>query len=103
MVSLRNRFTNLLPLSPLCRSNMFSVKGLVESGSLTVLPSDYVCSTSPTDFVTQHKEEETIPIIDFSQLISSTPVERSKVVQDIGHACKEWSCFMVRKTTMHCK
>ncbi|KAI3803163.1 hypothetical protein L1987_31312 [Smallanthus sonchifolius] len=45
----------------------------------------------PTSFEVQ----DSIPIIDYSLLTSSTMNERSKVVQDIGKACEDWGCFML--------
>ncbi|KAK9270918.1 hypothetical protein L1049_026505 [Liquidambar formosana] len=73
--------------------NMSCVKGLLESGSLTSLPSEYAFPTSPDDI--KFSQEEVIPTIDFSLLTSGTPHQRSKVVQDIGEACCEWGFFMV--------
>jgi len=40
-------------------------------------------------------ETENIPTIDFSQLTSSNPNERSKAIQQLGDACRDWGFFMV--------
>lgn len=76
---------------------MFTVKGLVESGSLTSIPSNYHYSPSTPidngDFILS--ESETVPIIDFSMLTSGNPDQRSETVQDIAHACSEWGFFTV--------
>ncbi|CAK9163582.1 unnamed protein product [Ilex paraguariensis] len=72
---------------------MFSVKGLVEKGSLTSIPSKFVMASVPKQDILS--EVEVIPTIDFSQLTSGTPDQRSKVIHDIGSACREWGFFMV--------
>lgn len=72
---------------------MFSVKELVESGSLKSVPPNYVIAKSSGDCICS--EAETIPTIDFSLLTSGTPDQRSKAIQDIGNACREWGFFMV--------
>ncbi|PWA58886.1 oxoglutarate/iron-dependent dioxygenase [Artemisia annua] len=36
-----------------------------------------------------------VPIIDYSLLTSGTPNERSKVIQQLGNACKDWGCYML--------
>lgn len=72
---------------------MFSVKELVESGSLKSVPPNHVFAKSSSDYICS--EAETIPTIDFSLLTSGTPDQRSKAIQDIGNACREWGFFMV--------
>ncbi|KAI3803161.1 hypothetical protein L1987_31310 [Smallanthus sonchifolius] len=48
-------------------------------------------NSEPTSFEVQ----DSIPIIDYSLLTSSSANERSKAVQDIGKACEDWGCFML--------
>ncbi|GAV83244.1 2OG-FeII_Oxy domain-containing protein/DIOX_N domain-containing protein [Cephalotus follicularis] len=73
---------------------MAYVKGLVESKTLTSVPSKYVFrGIDAKEGISL--EAETIPTIDFSMLTSGTPDQRSKVIQDIGYACREWGFFMV--------
>lgn len=81
-------------------SKMVSVKDLAASTSTsTSIPSNYnhsSCTTThskadSTDLVV----EEEIPTIDFSLLTSSSPVQRSKIVQELGMACQDWGFFMV--------
>uniref|UniRef100_A0A6N2LR36 Fe2OG dioxygenase domain-containing protein n=1 Tax=Salix viminalis TaxID=40686 RepID=A0A6N2LR36_SALVM len=39
--------------------------------------------------------EASIPVIDYSLLISGTPGQRSKIVHELGRACQDWGFFMV--------
>ncbi|KAK7372991.1 hypothetical protein VNO80_06384 [Phaseolus coccineus] len=73
---------------------MFSVKELVESSTVTSVPSNYVCHKNPEDSMSYY-ETENIPTIDFHQLTSSDPSERSKAIQQLGDACRDWGFFMV--------
>ncbi|ESW13221.1 hypothetical protein PHAVU_008G178000 [Phaseolus vulgaris] len=73
---------------------MFSVKELVESSTTMSVPSNYVCHKTPEDSMLYY-ETENIPTIDFHQLTSSNPNERSKAIQQLGDACRDWGFFMV--------
>jgi len=73
---------------------MFSVKELVDSNSLRSVPSNYICLNNPEDSIL-YNETENIPTIDFSQFTSSNPNERSKAIQQLGNACRDWGFFMV--------
>lgn len=70
------------------------IKGLVESGYLNSIPPEYVFPSNLNDL-----EVEEVPTVDFSQLTAGTPDERSKAIQVIGKACREWGFFMVTFTT----
>lgn len=74
-----------------------SVKALADS-SIFSLPSTYY-ETLPSCYEktlnNPTEQEDSIPVIDFSLLTSADPEQRSKVVQDIGKACREWQGFMV--------
>ncbi|XP_061362139.1 2-oxoglutarate-dependent dioxygenase 19-like [Gastrolobium bilobum] len=72
---------------------MLSVKGLVDSNCPSSIPSNYLCLKNPDDSILY--ETENIPIIDFSQLNSSNPNERSKEIQKLGDACRDWGFFML--------
>ncbi|MED6197774.1 hypothetical protein PIB30_059840 [Stylosanthes scabra] len=80
-----------------------SVKKLAESSISSVvesIPSEYVYgkNNSNEDSIILGDEEAqntTIPTIDFSQLISSNPVDRSKAIQQLGYACSHWGFFML--------
>ncbi|KAJ1396087.1 Oxoglutarate/iron-dependent dioxygenase [Sesbania bispinosa] len=72
---------------------MFTVKGLVESSCLRSIPSNYISHKSPNDSLLH--ETHNIPTIDFSQLTSSNPSERSKATQQLGDACRDWGFFML--------
>ncbi|XP_044475994.1 2-oxoglutarate-dependent dioxygenase 19-like [Mangifera indica] len=73
---------------------MYCVKDLVESGgSLQSVPSKYIFPENPEDCIIS--DAETIPIIDFSLLTSASLKQRSKVIHELGTACREWGFFMV--------
>ncbi|KAF9610813.1 hypothetical protein IFM89_025054 [Coptis chinensis] len=85
--------TSLIPL-------MGYVKDLAtQSNKLGTIPSDYDYSTiRPEDYDTdQHvvAQEQVIPTIDFSLLASNSPKQRSRVIQDLANACRDWGFFMV--------
>ena len=44
--------------------------------------------------------QDSMPIIDYSLLTVGTADDRSKVVREIGRACQDWGCFMVRLCKM---
>lgn len=74
---------------------MYCVKDLVESGgSLQSVPSKYIFPENPEDCIIS--DAETIPIIDFSLLTSASLKQRSKVIHELGTACREWGFFMVQ-------
>ncbi|GAV79710.1 2OG-FeII_Oxy domain-containing protein/DIOX_N domain-containing protein [Cephalotus follicularis] len=76
-------------------TKMRYVKGLAEYPGLTSIPSAYTYTTTATDHATSDPEECSIPIIDFSLLVSGTPHQRSKIIHDLGKACQDWGFFMV--------
>ncbi|XP_057974539.1 2-oxoglutarate-dependent dioxygenase 19-like [Malania oleifera] len=71
------------------------VKGLVESGCLTSIPSKYVFPRKSGDDSMFSEAEAIIPTIDLSLLTGGTPYQRSKVIQDLANACLDWGFFMV--------
>ena len=71
---------------------MFSVKRLVESNNLSSIPSNYICRKDSISL----DETENVPTIDFSQLISSNPKDRSMAIQKLGDACRDWGFFLVQ-------
>jgi len=73
---------------------MFSIKELVESNCLKSVPSNYFCLKNPEDSILYY-EADNIPTIDFSQLTSSNLNERSKGIQQLGNACRDWGFFKV--------
>ncbi|EXB75599.1 putative 2-oxoglutarate/Fe(II)-dependent dioxygenase [Morus notabilis] len=79
-------------------ASMFSVKQLVESGFCAKsMPSKYVFPRSDDNSVVHYipDEAKVIPTIDFSLLTSGNPDQRSKVISDLGNACREWGFFML--------
>ncbi|KAI8532344.1 hypothetical protein RHMOL_Rhmol11G0207300 [Rhododendron molle] len=72
-----------------------SVKTLVETPGLTSIPSNYSYSTNPNESAGSNPDEDTFPIIDFSLLTSDDPHQRSKTIQDLDRACRDWGFFML--------
>ncbi|CAA2979677.1 Iron ascorbate family oxidoreductase [Olea europaea subsp. europaea] len=80
-----------LPQPSVEPSNINScVKILAESADLKSVPSKFSFIHDPTC-----SNSDSIPIIDFSLLISSNPDQRSKVIQELGKACNEWGFFVL--------
>lgn len=77
---------------------MSSVKELIETSCLTSIPSKYVLPPDPHDIIVS--EAEVIPTIDLSLFTSGTPDQRSNVIQELGHACREWGFFMVKRAIL---
>lgn len=76
---------------------MLGVKQLVESGCITTVPSNYVFRRSLDNYESGFTDqEEVIPVIDFSLLTCGNAEQRSKAIEDLGNACREWGFFMVR-------
>ncbi|KAG2680222.1 hypothetical protein I3760_11G088000 [Carya illinoinensis] len=81
---------------------MISIKQLAETrGDLTSIPTAYNFFTPNNDIhlpvVSDELYEDSIPTIDFSLLTSGTPEQRSKIVNDLGKACRDWGFFVVIK------
>ncbi|XP_031285646.1 protein DMR6-LIKE OXYGENASE 2-like isoform X1 [Pistacia vera] len=77
---------------------MTSVKDLAESPGLSSIPSAYTFRKNQNDqqsSISDPEPDDSIPIIDFSLLISSCPEQRYKIIHDLGKACQEWGFFMV--------
>ncbi|XP_042947662.1 2-oxoglutarate-dependent dioxygenase 19-like isoform X1 [Carya illinoinensis] len=79
---------------------MISIKQLAETrGDLTSIPTAYNFFTPNNDIhlpvVSDELYEDSIPTIDFSLLTSGTPEQRSKIVNDLGKACRDWGFFVV--------
>ncbi|KAL2513620.1 2-oxoglutarate (2OG) and Fe(II)-dependent oxygenase superfamily protein [Forsythia ovata] len=70
---------------------MASVKVLSESSVvLKSVPSKFNFENERTA-----SNSDSIPIIDFSLLISGHPDQRSKFIQELGKACQEWGFFIL--------
>lgn len=79
-------------------NKMTSVKDLAESPGLSSIPSAYAFRKDQNDqqsSISDPEPDDSIPIIDFSLLISSCPEQRYKAIHDLGKACQEWGFFMV--------
>nr|XP_016492746.1 PREDICTED: probable 2-oxoglutarate/Fe(II)-dependent dioxygenase [Nicotiana tabacum] len=73
-----------------------NVKKLAESPDLFI-PSNYVHSTinSGDSSATDLDDAISLPIVDFSLLISGDPHQRAKALHDLSNACRDWGFFMV--------
>ncbi|XP_040987753.1 2-oxoglutarate-dependent dioxygenase 19-like [Juglans microcarpa x Juglans regia] len=79
---------------------MISIKQLAETrGDLTSIPTAYNFCTLNNDIhlpvVSDELYEDSVPTIDFSLLTSGTPEQRSKIVNDLGKACRDWGFLVV--------
>ncbi|CAA0807353.1 2-oxoglutarate (2OG) and Fe(II)-dependent oxygenase superfamily protein [Striga hermonthica] len=72
-----------------------SVKQLSESPDLESIPPNYAYYTNPTDTIASDSADCPIPILDLSLLTSDEPQHRSRAVQALDKACREWGFFMV--------
>ncbi|KAG5226626.1 2-oxoglutarate/Fe(II)-dependent dioxygenase [Salix suchowensis] len=75
-------------------SKITSIKTLAESPGLTSIPATYAFTPDLYGQVTS-VPEGSIPVIDYSLLISGTPGQRSEIVHELGRACQDWGFFMV--------
>lgn len=78
---------------------MNSVKKLVETSTLTSIPSKYIYQSDCSDIIVSVDDE--IPTIDLSLLTYGTKDQQSTVVQEIENACREWGFFMVNMLIYH--
>ena len=79
------------------QTKVTSIKALAESGGLTSVPSEYAYATNRNDQADSDDPDHSIPTVDFSKLITSSPDQRSKVLHDLRRACEEWGFFMVHR------
>ncbi|KAH7524878.1 hypothetical protein FEM48_Zijuj06G0165900 [Ziziphus jujuba var. spinosa] len=77
------------------QNKMASIKELAESGGLTSVPSEYTFASNPNDQADQHDPDHSMPTIDFSLLMSTSPDQRAKILHDLRKACEEWGFFML--------
>ncbi|KAK6156804.1 hypothetical protein DH2020_011052 [Rehmannia glutinosa] len=66
------------------------VKVLAESSNLKSVPTQFTYSND-----SKGSYSDSIPIIDFSQLTSENPHQRSKALQELAKACEEWGFFVL--------
>jgi isopenicillin N synthase-like dioxygenase len=80
-------------------TTLSSVKTLAESPNLKSIPPNYAFFTNSNDQLdpvsSSKDDEESIPVIDFSQLSSCDHEQRSNAVHLLGKACQEWGFFML--------
>ncbi|RDX77910.1 Protein DMR6-LIKE OXYGENASE 1, partial [Mucuna pruriens] len=78
------------------RTSFTSVKALTESPQFTSLPPSYTyTTTSDNEIVSDPDQDDPIPIVDYSLLLTGTPDQRAKAIHDLGKACEEWGFFML--------
>ncbi|KAM3270564.1 hypothetical protein P3S67_028766 [Capsicum chacoense] len=85
-------------MAPMIIQPSISVKTLSESPNLKSIPSNYVNSAIyPSDSPTSepHDYSNSIPTVDFSQLISTDLHQRSEAINSLNKACQNWGFFMV--------
>nr|XP_009608422.2 probable 2-oxoglutarate/Fe(II)-dependent dioxygenase [Nicotiana tomentosiformis] len=59
--------------------------------SKLMTPTDVEGDSSATDL----DDAISLPIVDFSLLISGDPHQRAKALHDLSNACRDWGFFMV--------
>ncbi|KAB5516037.1 hypothetical protein DKX38_026685 [Salix brachista] len=82
--------SNTFPSQP---TKITSIKTLAESPGLTSIPATHTFTPDLHGQVTS-VPEGSIPVIDYSLLISGTPGQRSEIVHELGRACQDWGFFM---------
>ncbi|PRQ18397.1 putative flavanone 3-dioxygenase [Rosa chinensis] len=75
-------------------SNVTSIKSLVESPTLSSVPSAYAFNINPNDEADPNDPEFAIPIVDMSLLTSGSPDQRTQIVHDLVKICEEWGFFI---------
>ncbi|KAJ0739888.1 putative flavanone 3-dioxygenase [Helianthus annuus] len=76
------------------RLNMKYVQPLAESPNLRYVPSIYAYAANSTEPPALDLQDA-FPTIDFSLLTSTDPDLRSKMIQELDMACKDWGFFWV--------
>ncbi|KAI3997728.1 hypothetical protein MKX01_011803 [Papaver californicum] len=74
------------------------IKDLIKSTDLISVPSKHALSAKSEDLIMSAEEEVeqvTLPVIDFLLLTSGSADQRSKILEDLQHACLHWGFFMV--------
>ncbi|KAL1802530.1 hypothetical protein ACET3Z_031177 [Daucus carota] len=83
------------PLQSLDQNIFSSVQNLVTCGNnVPSIPSQYAYFKNPTDSTALPGDN--IPVIDYSLLISEDHDQQTKVVCELGKACRDWGFFMVK-------
>lgn len=77
-----------------------SIKEYAESAAqLSSIPSSYAHNSASISSSDHYDHDpalsDSIPVIDFSLLMSPDPNQRSAAVHHLGTACREWGFFMV--------
>ncbi|KAG8368629.1 hypothetical protein BUALT_Bualt15G0065500 [Buddleja alternifolia] len=66
------------------------VKVLSESSTLQSVPSQFTFAND-----SKGSNSDSIPIVDFSQLTSANPDQRSQALRELATACEEWGFFVL--------
>ncbi|KAK4438131.1 putative 2-oxoglutarate-dependent dioxygenase SLC1 [Sesamum alatum] len=78
------------PMIPSNIADNSSVKTLAESSTLSSVPSHFAIDND-----SRASHCDSIPIIDFSLLVSDNPDHRAKGLRDLDNACREWGFFVL--------
>ena len=68
-----------------------SIKAIADSSTLEAVPSKFNIANDYTALPC-----DSLPLLDFSSLISGDPHQRTKTVQDLSEACRVWGFFIVK-------
>ncbi|XP_054776939.1 2-oxoglutarate-dependent dioxygenase 19-like [Prosopis cineraria] len=87
--------TDFTEHSSIHSSKVTTIKSLSESG-LTSLPPSFACKNlHKIPVLDSSSEYNTLPVVDFSLLVSGNSEQRDKAIQDLGQACEEWGFFFL--------
>ncbi|XP_075477922.1 2-oxoglutarate-dependent dioxygenase 19-like isoform X2 [Primulina tabacum] len=78
----------MAPTVPLVHD--LSIKDLANSSDIKTIPSQFNFVTDPKGLIS-----ESLPIVDFSLLVSDNADQRSQALSDLGKACEEWGFFVL--------
>ncbi|KAI9090124.1 hypothetical protein K1719_028820 [Acacia pycnantha] len=78
-------------------SNISSIKDFADANGLSPIPSSYFFVVEARDNVADYLSSS-IPIIDFSLLISDHPQFHADAISLLSKACAEWGFLMVKIT-----
>lgn len=68
-----------------------SVQSLVDSSNLKALPSKFTLDSNETTA----SSCDSLPVVDFSALVSLDPHQRSKSITELAEACADWGFFIL--------
>ncbi|KZV52269.1 leucoanthocyanidin dioxygenase-like [Dorcoceras hygrometricum] len=78
----------MAPTAPL--ANGLYVKDLAQSPDLKSVPSEFTFAND-----SKGSNSDTLPVVDFSMLVSDNADQRSKALLDLAKACEDWGFFVL--------